>query len=140
MPVNAVFESGLPEREREEQTVHVLSPKVNGRIDWNGEPVMVAELREHLRLGLYEDTEPLVVFAPDGNASYDLAAQVLGVVKESGITKFCFGGLEAHRHFGREDTPYRLDLTILPPKNSEPIVPHTEPPRCSLPPETLELS
>jgi len=44
--------------------------------------------------------EPELQFQPDANASYDLSAQVLNIIKGSGVTKFGFVGNEQYRVFG----------------------------------------
>ena len=47
------------------------------------------------------DPEPELQFQPDGFASYELANQVLKVIKESGVTKFGFVGNEQFAGFGK---------------------------------------
>jgi biopolymer transport protein ExbD len=44
--------------------------------------------------------EPELQFEPEANASYDLSAKVLQVIKQSGVTKFGFVGNEKYRVFG----------------------------------------
>ena len=44
--------------------------------------------------------EPELQFQPEAEASYDLAAQVLNIIKGSGVTKFGFVGNEQYRVFG----------------------------------------
>jgi biopolymer transport protein ExbD len=45
--------------------------------------------------------EPQVQFRPDANASYERSAQVLLIVKRSGISNFGFLGNEQYRSFGK---------------------------------------
>jgi biopolymer transport protein ExbD len=76
----------------------VLTAATN-QILWNGMPItsnqLVANLQETLRLPV----EPELQFEPEANASYDLAAQVLNIIKGSGVTKFGFVGNEQYRVF-----------------------------------------
>ncbi|ANU06635.1 ExbD/TolR family protein [Paraurantiacibacter namhicola] len=67
---------------------------------WNGEPIdqggLVANLQESLTFAI----EPELQFEPEANASYDLSAKVLQIIKGSGVTKFGFVGNEQYRQFG----------------------------------------
>jgi biopolymer transport protein ExbD len=44
--------------------------------------------------------EPELQFEPEANASYDLSARVLSLIKNSGVTKFGFVGNDKYRQFG----------------------------------------
>lgn len=74
---------------------------VNNEILWNGEPitqnVLVSNLQESLTLAV----EPELQFEPEANASYDLSAKVINIIKASQITKFGFVGNEKYRQFGK---------------------------------------
>ena len=76
----------------------VLTPQ--GEILWNAEPIsqggLVANLQESLRL----PEEPELQFEPEANASYDLSAKTLEIIKASGVTKFGFVGNDQYRTFG----------------------------------------
>ncbi len=73
----------------------------DGEILWNGEAVsqgqLLALLRETFRLRV----EPELQFQPEANASYDLSAKVLNIIKGSGVTKFGFVGNERYKAFSR---------------------------------------
>ena len=94
---------------------HRLSPTRFGTIEWDGETVSLSELIDHLDEGMRQPVEPRIVFAPDGDASYDLAVKVLNIVKNSGVTKLCFGELERFRVFAKDSPRYRLNLTLIDP-------------------------
>ena len=66
-----------------------------GQILWNDTDItpnqLVANLQETLTLPV----------EPEPNASYDLSAKVLNIIKGSGVTKFGFVGNEKYRVFGK---------------------------------------
>ncbi len=72
----------------------------NNQILWNAQPIndnqLVANLQQTLRFAV----EPELQFEPEPNASYELAANVLNIIKASGVTKFGFVGNEQYRSFG----------------------------------------
>ncbi|MEN7537501.1 ExbD/TolR family protein [Aurantiacibacter flavus] len=107
---------GLP-RPPEEKT-HLLSPTRFGSIEWDGKSITTSELIRHLQDGMRQPIEPRIVFAPDGNASYELAVRVLKIIKDSGVTKLCFGELERYREFAKDSQQYRLNLTLIAPEVS----------------------
>lgn len=78
----------------------VLTP--NGEILWNAEPISQGELVGNLQESLTFAVEPELQFEPEANASYDLSARVLNLIKASGVTKFGFVGNEKYRQFGKE--------------------------------------
>jgi biopolymer transport protein ExbD len=75
----------------------VLTPA--NEILWNGNPItdnqLVANLQQTLRFAV----EPELQFEPEPQASYDLSAKVLNIIKFSGVTKFGFVGNEKYRVF-----------------------------------------
>ena len=77
----------------------VLTP--NNDILWNGEPIDQGVLVANLQRSLAMPVEPELQFEPEAQASYDLAAKVLNIIKSSGVTKFGFVGNEKYRVFGR---------------------------------------
>ena len=72
------------------------------QILWNGDPVNAGQLREILAETTTFAVEPELQFEPEAQASYDLSAKVLQVIKASGVTKFGFVGNEKYRVFGKE--------------------------------------
>lgn len=73
-----------------------------GEILWNGEAIdqggLVANLQESTTLAV----EPELQFEPEANASYDLSAKVLNIIKATGVTKFGFVGNEKYRVFDKQ--------------------------------------
>jgi len=77
----------------------VLTP--NGEILWNAEPIDQGTLVANLQTSLTYAVEPELQFEPEADASYDLSAKVLNIIKASGVTKFGFVGNEKYRVFGK---------------------------------------
>jgi len=75
----------------------VLTP--NNEILWNGTPITDGQLVANLQTSLAMPVEPELQFEPEAQASYDLAAKVLNIIKASGVTKFGFVGNEKYRVF-----------------------------------------
>jgi len=75
----------------------VLTP--NDEILWNGTPIDQGILVANLQRSLAMPVEPELQFEPEAQASYDLAAKVLSIIKNSGVTKFGFVGNEKYRVF-----------------------------------------
>ena len=73
----------------------------DNQILWNGEPITDNTLVANLQTSLSYSVEPELQFEPEANASYDLSAKVLNIIKQSGVTKFGFVGNEKYRVFGR---------------------------------------
>ena len=77
----------------------VLTP--DNQILWNGTPITDNTLVANLQTSLTYAVEPELQFEPEANASYDLSAKVLNIIKASGVTKFGFVGNEKYRVFGK---------------------------------------
>ena len=77
----------------------VLTPA--NEILWNGVPINQGELVSNLQTSMSFAVEPELQFEPEANASYDLSAKVLNIIKASGVTKFGFVGNDKYRSFGR---------------------------------------
>ena len=75
----------------------VLTP--NNEILWNGTPITPNTLVANLQTSLTFAVEPELQFEPEAQASYDLSAKVLNIIKQSGVTKFGFVGNEKYRVF-----------------------------------------
>src|SRR5690606_13328583 len=76
----------------------VLTP--SNEILWNGTPITQGELVANLQTSLSFAVETELQFEPEANASYDLSAKVLNIIKASGVTYFGFVGNEKYRVFG----------------------------------------
>ena len=72
-----------------------------GLILWNGEPKAQDELVRNLEITKNIKPEPELQFEPEGTASYLLSAQVLDIIKASGVNKFGFVGNDKYREFGK---------------------------------------
>ena len=75
----------------------VLTP--DNEIIWNGEAITQNQLVANLQQTLTFAVEPELQFEPEANASYDLSAKVLNLIKASGVSKFGFVGNEKYREF-----------------------------------------
>src|SRR5690606_22726645 len=78
----------------------VLTP--TNDILWNGDKINGNELTRNLNQTLEFDVEPELQFEPEADASYDLSARVLNIIKGSGVTKFGFVGNDKYRSFGKD--------------------------------------
>ncbi len=72
----------------------------NDEILWNGDVVTDGQLRQLLTDSLRLQPEPELQFEPAAQASYELSAKVLQLIKGVGVTKFGFVGNEQYRTFG----------------------------------------
>jgi biopolymer transport protein ExbD len=68
---------------------------------WNGKPITDGNLVSLLSDTMKYPVEPELQFQPEPQASYDLSARVLTIIKASGITKFGFVGNEMFSEFNR---------------------------------------
>ena len=69
------------------------------QILWNGEVITSGQLVTILADTTRMAVEPELQFEPEAQASYDLTAKVLQIIKSSGVTKFGFVGNEKYRAF-----------------------------------------
>ncbi|MXO60340.1 biopolymer transporter ExbD [Altererythrobacter salegens] len=82
---------------------NLLTIGADDSVSWNGDKVTGGELVATLREASWQAPEPQLEFAPEPEASYSLSADVLNVVKASGVTNVGFVGNEQYRTFGRHD-------------------------------------
>ena len=75
----------------------VLTP--DDLILWNGESITQGGLVSNLQTSLAFAVEPELQFEPEANASYGLSAEILTIIKASGVTKFGFVGNDKYRQF-----------------------------------------
>ena len=78
-----------------------LSITENDAVLWNGTLVDGPQLVSALEQANALNPEPQLEFVPEADASYELTAQVLRIVKASGSTNFGFVGNERYRSFER---------------------------------------
>lgn len=82
-------------------TINKLTLTREGVILWNGTPQTGSELVRDLKATLTMPVEPELQFQPDQDASYDLSAKVLNIIKGSKVTKFGFVGNEQFSEFDK---------------------------------------
>jgi biopolymer transport protein ExbD len=70
-----------------------------GDILWNGEAVSSGRLAALLFQTTHMPVEPELQFEPAAETSYELAANVLNLIKGAGVTKLGFVGNERYRTF-----------------------------------------
>jgi biopolymer transport protein ExbD len=73
----------------------------DGQILWNGAVLNGGQLVQNLRSTRSMTPEPELQFQPDQDASYDLSAKVLNIIKGSQVTKFGFVGNEQFSEFDK---------------------------------------
>ena len=71
------------------------------RVLWNGSAVTGPQLWANLTATRAMPVEPELQYEPEADASYDLSAKVLNIIKGSGVTRMGFVGNEKYRQFGR---------------------------------------
>ena len=71
------------------------------QILWNGTVIDSGQLVTLLSDTTRMAVEPELQFEPEPLASYDITAKVLQIIKQSGVTKFGFGGNERYRTFAK---------------------------------------
>jgi biopolymer transport protein ExbD len=103
-PVTNAVNIDLPSASTQTNNVQTDKNKIvltaADQILWNGQAINDGQLVANLQATLAMPVEPELQFEPEPNASYDLAAQVLNIIKGSGVTKFGFVGNEKYRIFG----------------------------------------
>ena len=82
-------------------TVNKVTLNRDGQILWNGTTQTPGELMRDLKATLAISPEPELQFQPDSDASYDLSAKVLNIIKVSKVSKFGFVGNEQYSEFER---------------------------------------
>ena len=80
----------------------VLTP--GGEILWNAQPVSGSTLVTLLDGTKAIKPNPELQFEPEPQASYDLSARVLNIIKFSGVPNFGFVGNEKYRVFGKDES------------------------------------
>ncbi|AXB77844.1 biopolymer transportern ExbD [Novosphingobium barchaimii LL02] len=73
----------------------------DSKILWNGVQIDQNGLVNSLQATTRMATEPELQFQPEPEASYELSAQVLQVIKAANVTKFGFVGNEQFANFGK---------------------------------------
>jgi biopolymer transport protein ExbD len=71
------------------------------QILWDGGQIDGGQLVSLLQQSMQMKPEPELQYEPDQGASYQMSAQVLNIIKGSGVTKFGFVGNEKYSEFGK---------------------------------------
>lgn len=79
----------------------IVLQKEGNKVLWNDTQVNNAELVNLLKQTMDMKPEPELQFEPEANASYELSAAVLNIIKKSGVTRFGFVGNERYAVFGK---------------------------------------
>jgi biopolymer transport protein ExbD len=82
-------------------TVNKVTISREGLIMWNGQVQTGSQLVTDLKTTLTMNPEPELQFEPDQDASYDLSAKVLNIIKGSKVTKFGFVHNELYSEFDK---------------------------------------
>ena len=72
------------------------------QILWNGTPITDGQLVGNLQATRAMASEPELQFEPESEASYDISAKTLNIIKSSGVTKFGFVGNDKYRQFEKQ--------------------------------------
>lgn len=79
----------------------VVITRDNNQVIWNETVVNTGQLVTLLKETVTMVPEPELQFEPEADASYELSARVLNIIKASGVTKFGFVGNERYATFGK---------------------------------------
>ena len=79
----------------------IVLQKEGNKVLWNDTQVNNAELVNLLKQTMDMKPEHELQFEPEANASYELSAAVLNIIKKSGVTRFGFVGNERYAVFGK---------------------------------------
>ena len=93
----------LPSGEGRHDVLQVNTVHIDERdqLYWNGEELDRQELLNQLATAVDSPIKPELRFEPDGNASYDVSAKTLALIKDSGSENFAFVGNHRYRDFAR---------------------------------------
>jgi len=80
--------------------MNTLTIDGTGSLRWNDTQITLDELADLLAQTRRMPTEPQLQFLPSAGAPYDASAEVLRVIKQSGVTKFPFVGNAKYRVIG----------------------------------------
>ena len=75
-----------------------------GEILWNANPVTPSTLVTLLNDTKALKPDPELQFEPEAQASYDVSAKVLNIIKGSGVPNFGFVGNEKYRVFNKDES------------------------------------
>ena len=76
---------------------NTLAIRPDGRLLWNEQPISMEGLPRLLEETKRLPTEPELQFRPAAASPYEVSAQALKIIRQSGVTKFGFVGNEKYR-------------------------------------------
>ena len=79
----------------------IVITKEGNKVLWNDSQVDTGQLVSLLKESAATKPEPELQFQPEPDASYELVAHVLNLIKASGVTRFGFVGNELYAVFGK---------------------------------------
>lgn len=71
------------------------------QLTWNGQAIGREKLSASIAKASALDNPPVLRFSASPQASYDVSAKTIALIKQSGASKMAFEGLAAHRKFNR---------------------------------------
>lgn len=87
--------------EFETRDINTVSIDAGDRLYWNGQQLSRQQLLNQLATSAELAQKPLLRFEPDANASYDISARTIALIKDSGTENFAFIGNHLHKDFER---------------------------------------
>lgn len=87
--------------EFEVRTTNTIAIDAQDRLFWNGQHLNRQGLLNQLATSTSSEEKPLLRFDPAPNASYDVSAKTIALIKDSGTENFAFVGNHLHKDFGR---------------------------------------
>ena len=85
----------------EVRATNTVSIDAQDRLFWNDQPIDRQDLLNQLATSTSSEVKPLLRFDPAPNASYDVSAKTIALIKDSGTENFAFVGNHLHKDFGR---------------------------------------
>lgn len=79
--------------------VNTVSIDQTDRLLWNGQKLNRQDLLNQLSSMAKQDAEAVLRFEPDAQASYDMSAKTIALIKDSRVRNFAFIGNERYREF-----------------------------------------
>ena len=83
------------------QDINFLRITEGGNLLWNGAPIDQASLAATIQVLAQKEEQPILRFAPDPKASYNISAKTIALLKDAGAKKLAFDGLHKHQTFGK---------------------------------------
>ena len=74
--------------------MNTLTLSVDSELTWNGTPISKSQLEELLVEAATMENEPQLMYLPDPYANYEESAELLTLMRKSGITRLGFIGNE----------------------------------------------